>query len=126
MCQTRLSAECSGRLDAHRPQIADGALIRRPGLIVMPIDRDVLEAVREMDEPELRRLLILARARLEQRGVFDAASEPEVKLRQQLVKCGKASCTSCPHGPYWYAYWWENGKRRSRYIGKLEDIPEIA
>ena len=35
----------------------------------MPIDRDVLEAVREMDEHELRRLLILAKARLDQHGV---------------------------------------------------------
>lgn len=92
----------------------------------MPIDRDVLEAIREMEEPELRRLLILARARLEQRGLFDSAQEPEVKLRRQMVKCGKTSCTRCPHGPYWYAYWWESGKRRSRYVGKLDEIPEMA
>ncbi len=92
----------------------------------MPIDRDVLEAIREMDEPELRRLLILARARLEKRGVFTSAAEPEVKLRRQMVKCGKDSCTQCPHGPYWYAYWWEEGKRRSRYVGKLDEIPEMA
>ena len=91
----------------------------------MPIDRDVLEAVREMDEPELRRLLILARARLEQRGVALTATNDDVKLRSQRVRCGKANCTRCPHGPYWYAYWWEGGKRRSKYLGKLEDIPEI-
>ena len=92
----------------------------------MPIDRDVLEAVREMDEHELRRLLILARARLDQRGVAFPAAAPEVKLRQRAVRCGKASCTRCPHGPYWYAYWWEDGTRRSRYLGKLEDLPELA
>jgi hypothetical protein len=88
----------------------------------MPIDRDVLEAIREMDEHELRRLLILAKARLEQRGVNFPASGPEVKLRAQHVKCGKPNCTRCPHGPYWYAYWWEDGRRRSRYVGKLEDL----
>lgn len=92
----------------------------------MPIDRDVLEAVREMDEHELRRLYILARARLESRGMLLSDSGPEVKLRQQKVRCGKASCTRCPHGPYWYAYWSEDGKRRSRYLGKLEDVPEAA
>jgi len=92
----------------------------------MPIDRDVLEAVREMDEHELRRLLILAKARLERRGVPFPGASPDVKLRQQSVKCGKATCTRCPHGPYWYAYWWEDGKRRSRYLGKLEDLPEAA
>ncbi len=92
----------------------------------MPIDRDVLEAIREMDEPELRRVMILARARLENRGVFRAGDEPDVKLRRQMDKCGTDSCTQCPHGPYWYAYWWEEGKRRSRYIGKLDEIPEMA
>lgn len=86
----------------------------------MPIDREVLEAVREMDEHELRRLLILAKARLEQRGVGFPGAAPEVRLRRQMVKCGKRACTRCPHGPYWYAYWREDGKRRSRYLGKLD------
>ncbi len=90
----------------------------------MPIDRDVLEAVREMDEHELRRLLILAQARLEQRGVTLNGSAPDVKLREQMVRCGKAACTRCPHGPYWYAYWREDGRRRSRYLGKLDDDAE--
>lgn len=88
----------------------------------MSIDRDVLEAVREMDEHELRRLLILARARLEGRGVAFSGAAPEVRLREQRVRCGKVNCTRCPHGPYWYAYWWENGVRRSRYVGKLDDV----
>jgi len=92
----------------------------------MPIDRDVLEAVREMDEHELRRLLILAQARLERRGVPVGNNGAKVSLRQQHVRCGKASCTSCPHGPYWYAYWTEEGRRRSRYIGKLDDLPELG
>lgn len=91
----------------------------------MPIDREVLEAVREMDEHELRRLLILARARLEGQGVaLGDAAGAKVSLRKQEVRCGKPTCTRCPHGPYWYAYWWEDGRRRSRYIGKLDDIPE--
>jgi hypothetical protein len=93
----------------------------------MPIDRDVLEAVREMDEHELRRLLILAQARLERRGVpVGNPTKSKVTLRRQHVKCGKATCGRCPHGPYWYAYWWEEGRRRSRYIGRLEDLPEAA
>lgn len=87
----------------------------------MPIDRDVLEAVREMDEHDLRRLLILARARLEQQGVSFESGGPTVRLRQQWVKCGKDACNRCPHGPYWYAHWREDGKRRSRYVGKLDD-----
>ena len=34
------------------------------------------------------------------------------------IKCGKESCQKCPHGPYWYAEWTENGKRRTKYLGK--------
>ena len=87
----------------------------------MPIDRDVIEAVREMDQHDLRRLLILAKARLEAQGETFATAAPNVRLREQYIKCGKENCTRCPHGPYWYAYWTEDGKRRSRYVGKLED-----
>ncbi len=86
----------------------------------MPLDPDVLEAVKEMDEHDLRRLLILAKARLESKGV-SFGSTPKVHLRLQHVKCGKQNCTRCPHGPYWYAYWTEDGRRRSRYVGKLEE-----
>jgi hypothetical protein len=39
--------------------------------------------------------------------------------RLEYIKCGKYSCLSCPHGPYYYAYWKnENGKLRKRYLGK--------
>jgi len=40
----------------------------------------------------------------------------------QYRKCGKRPCTTCRigkgHGPYFYAYFREGGKLRSRYIGK--------
>lgn len=74
-----------------------------------------------MDEHDLRRLLILARARLENQGVTFESGGPTVRLREQWVRCGKEACTRCPHGPYWYAHWREAGRRRSRYVGKLDD-----
>jgi hypothetical protein len=80
----------------------------------MALDRDLLDAVRD-----LRRLLILTRAQLQASGVIGVDDHPDVNLRQKQVKCGKAGCTRCPHGPYWYAYWTENGTRRSRYVGRL-------
>jgi len=40
-------------------------------------------------------------------------------LRLQYIRCGKRNCRSCPHGPYWYAFWSEKGKTRSRYVGKV-------
>ncbi|MEZ5176537.1 MAG: hypothetical protein R2823_10080 [Acidimicrobiia bacterium] len=92
----------------------------------MAIDRDVIDAVREMDEPELRRLLMLTRARLESQGHSFPATGPDVRVRSQMVRCGKDSCTTCPHGPYYYAYWTEDGKRRSKYLGRSVDIPEMS
>ena len=86
----------------------------------MSLDRDLLDAVRDLDEHELRRLLILAKAHLERTGALPAHTDgPTVRLRQQAVKCGKSACTSCPHGPYWYAYWTEDGRRRTKYVGRL-------
>jgi hypothetical protein len=94
------------------------------------IDRDVIDAVRDMDEHELRRLLMLTQARLEGTGVdtglLAGSGNPKVHLRRRLVRCGKASCTTCPHGPYWYAFWRENGRRRSRYVGRLEDVESVS
>ena len=87
----------------------------------MPLDRDLLDAVKDLDTHDLRRLQILTRAQLERSGVGDPVDGPNVSLRSQMVRCGKTGCTRCPHGPYWYAYWTENGKRRSRYVGRLLD-----
>ena len=50
-------------------------------------------------------------------------TETHVSYSRQYRRCGKADCPRCVaggagHGPYWYAYWREDGRRRSRYIGK--------
>jgi len=54
--------------------------------------------------------------------------------KQEMSFCGKESCKKCAkgegHGPYWYAYRWEDGKTRKKYIGKslppglTEDLTE--
>lgn len=92
----------------------------------MALDRDLLDAVKELDSHDLRRLQILTRAQLERDGTIGATGEPKVSLRNQMVRCGKQGCTKCPHGPYWYAYWTEEGKRRSRYVGRLLDEEALS
>jgi len=47
-----------------------------------------------------------------------------VTYRQEWVYCGK-ECKKCPHGPYWYCYWKEDGKTRTKYIGKVLKEVEI-
>lgn len=83
----------------------------------MPISRELIREIRAMDAYDLRRLQMLIRGLLlEEREKMD---EPgKVTFRQEMVRCGKKGCSRCPHGPYWYAYWREGGRSRSRYVGK--------
>ena len=85
----------------------------------MPISRELIKELRALDAYDLRRLQIVIRGLLD--SVDDGEPGPragKVSFRQQTVRCGKKGCTSCPHGPYWYAYWREDGRMRSRYVGK--------
>jgi hypothetical protein len=45
----------------------------------------------------------------------------KITYRQEMIKCGKKNCKRCPHGPYWYSYWTENGKLKKKYLGKHKD-----
>jgi DNA-binding SARP family transcriptional activator len=51
-----------------------------------------------------------------------------VSYQQKYTRCNKPTCRPCAegpgHGPYWYAYWWEGGRTRTRYLGKT--LPEGA
>jgi hypothetical protein len=92
----------------------------------VPLSRELIGEVRRLDEYDLRRLTIFVRGLLLARGAEDLdagqAPGPRVTYRQERVRCGRDGCARCPHGPYWYAYWREGGRVRSRYIGK--DLPE--
>lgn len=90
----------------------------------MAIPRELKDQVRRLDQYDLRRLMIIVRGLLlhadgEPEGAVDEAGLPlNVSYRQEYVRCGKERCTTCPHGPYWYAYWKEDGRSRSQYIGR--------
>lgn len=56
------------------------------------------------------------------REILEEKHSNSITYRLERIACGK-NCKGCPHGPYWYGYWREGGKTRSRYIGKkLKDI----
>ncbi|MBA2726003.1 MAG: hypothetical protein H0U53_08440 [Actinobacteria bacterium] len=88
--------------------------------------RNLFSELRKLDRHGLRRILIFVRGLLMTMGDDEAAAEapgdPEVTYRLESVSCGKAGCRSCPHGPYWYAYFREGKRLRSRYIGR--ELPE--
>lgn len=41
-------------------------------------------------------------------------------IRKEYVKCGNYSCGRCKHGPYYYAYWRDQGKGYKKYVGKYD------
>lgn len=47
----------------------------------------------------------------------DHKPTPHITFLHQYRTCNKGKCRLCPHGPYWYAYWREDGKLTSGYIG---------
>jgi hypothetical protein len=48
-------------------------------------------------------------------------SVPEkATIKKEYIKCGNASCRRCRHGPYYYAYWRDQGKRFKKYLGKYD------
>ncbi|HUG82942.1 MAG TPA: hypothetical protein VMM13_00170 [Euzebya sp.] len=88
----------------------------------MGLPRLLVGEIRRLNESQLRQLLILARGLLLDTEVpvveiGDIPGMPAVRYRQRSVTCGKPTCTGCPHGPYWYAHWTEEGRKRSQYIG---------
>ena len=76
------------------------------------IDKDILDGLSELDEADLKRIKLLVDNKLK------IESDTKVSYRTKSIKCGKESCNSCPHGPYWYAEWTEDGKRKTKYLGK--------
>jgi hypothetical protein len=84
------------------------------------LDRSLIADVRSLSDPELRRLVILAQDLLERRGAGRVPDGAKITYRREEVRCGKANCTRCPHGPYWYAYWREDGRLRSKYLGSVK------
>lgn len=89
--------------------------------------RRLYSELRSLDRHELRRILIFVKGLLLARGDDAATTDDDdegVTYRLEKVRCGKPRCTSCPHGPYWYAYFREDGRLRSRYIGPV--LPETV
>jgi hypothetical protein len=93
------------------------------------IDRTLYSQLRTLDRHDLRRVAIFVVGLLRAQG--DDFPEPDsltsegqdrgITYRLEEVRCGKPGCKSCPHGPYWYAYYREAGRLKSRYIGR--DLP---
>lgn len=55
------------------------------------------------------------------REVVDRKIIKGVNYQHELIKCGKKTCKCAKgelHGPYWYAYWRDGKRVKSKYLGK--------
>jgi len=103
----------------------------------MDADR-IIDALETLRAAELRRVAARVRELTElydswqTEGSVAAPAAPDgpgVSYRHEYVRCGKVGCRKCAgggqgHGPYWYAYWFECGRTRSKYIGK--ELPRAS
>ena len=46
-------------------------------------------------------------------------------VRIRHVRCGD-NCSGCPHGPYAYLAWRENGKLQEKYLGSVRRVTDIV
>lgn len=78
----------------------------------------ILAVLDRLTAAELERLAVALRYEQRERA------GGRVSYRQEFVKCGRKGCKCASgveadmHGPYWYAYTFENGKLKKRYVGK--------
>lgn len=91
------------------PQRLSKALAKQDISVLYEI-RDLVESlIAERNEAKL--------AAPTKKEVMEEKKSGSITYRLERVSCGKG-CKGCPHGPYWYGYWKEGGKTRSKYIGK--------
>ena len=95
---------------------------KKPSPLSALNEKDV-QPLREIDV-RLRRVVQERRGSAPKPGVHAEQSFGSLTFRYETVRCGKTNCTRCPHGPYWYVYWKEGGRTRSRYVGRV--LPEKA
>ena len=91
-----------------------------------PLDKLSEKEVRQLRaiEDRLKHVIQELRTSLAHRAVTAEQQIGSITFRYETVRCGKPNCTRCPHGPYWYAYWKEDGRTRSRYVGR--SLPQRA
>jgi len=94
------------------------------------IPKTIIHSLEQLDLSVLYEIKDLAERLISERGkppleeelpddreVLDVQTTGSTTYRLEKVSCGK-NCKGCPHGPYWYGYWREDGKTHSKYIGK--------
>ena len=94
-----------------------------PKLPLDQLSERQIQQLREIEE-RLRRAVQERRSTAPPRAITVEQQFGSLTFRYETVRCGKPNCTRCPHGPYWYVYWKEGGRTRSRYVGRT--LPEKA
>ncbi len=92
----------------------------------MPLPQRLQQHLKRLSPHQLKALQawlaqLLRQATKERLPGKTGSAKRHYTYRLEYVTCGKPSCkcaTGKGHGPYWYAYWKENGQLKKAYIGK--------
>lgn len=85
------------------------------------LDRAALEELRNWTQARLLALADEDASVRKPEAVTGEVRPASRSVRAQYVRCGRPDCscaTGKGHGPYWYEYWREGGRIRSKYLGK--------
>ncbi len=101
------------------PRTLSRSLARQETAVLCEIRDLVQNLIDERNEAEGATVLAaeVQIANSPHKEVLEERKTSTITYRLEKVSCGKG-CRGCPHGPYWYGYWKEGGKTRSKYIGK--------
>ena len=45
---------------------------------------------------------------------------------EKYIRCGKSWCKNCPHGPYYYLSFKQDGKTKTKYLGTDKKIKMLG
>jgi UDP-3-O-[3-hydroxymyristoyl] glucosamine N-acyltransferase len=90
--------------------------LERADKLIAKFDSEQLRSITKIKSEKLKSI---EKAKSEQlTSTNNARNLPSyATIREEYVTCGKVDCPS-KHGPYYYAYWKDNGKTNKKYIGK--------
>ena len=82
------------------------------------------ELKKKLEEIERRKRRLKELEEEEQKILNEISELGRGTIVAKWVKCGKG-CKKCPHGPYYYLVWKENGKTKWKYLGKIKHDPKV-
>ncbi len=87
---------------------------------------DVLRAIDELSDEDLRRVRDAAAARLRGKSASEVLERRAYGAGLLQLETRVYPSTGRAHGPYWYFRFRDNGRQRSLYLGKTDEPAAVV